>query len=211
MRTIFSRFFLTAAVTCTFALCSCDDEKEPVATMYSGFMTGYTDIEGYISVLNDDFGRQYMVNEKSDQLEPDTIYRLVASIALDEKQTARILQTAPTMSYKAIKEYLLPDSMRGRDPLEIQGIYIGGGYLNINAGVKVQKEGTMHSLVYTYRNSPGKLKFKIYHNAYGDGQIYSKRVYISIPLQGYGLAKNDTVFLSCKGYEEDYEYKLVYK
>ena len=199
------------ALICALPFSACQDEKEPIDTMYSGFMTGYTDSEGYITVLNDDFGRQYMVSEKSEQLEPDTLYRIVASVALDENQTARILQTAPTMSYKALKDHLLPDSLRAKDPVEIQGIYIGGGYLNINVGVKVQKEGTMHSLIYTYRNMPGKLKFKLYHNAYGDGQVYTKRVYISIPLQGYGLGKNATVFLSCKGYQEDYDYKLVYK
>ena len=201
--------FLTILLVLPFT--ACKNEKEPVETMYSGFMTGYTDSEGYISVLNDDFGRQYMVSEKADKMIPDTLYRLVATIALDENLSARILQTAPTMSYRAINDKLLPDSLRGRDPVEIQGIYIGGGYLNINAGVKVQKEGTMHSLIYSYKNMPGKLKFKLYHNAYGDGQVYTKRVYISIPLMGYGLSKNDTVFLSCKGYEEDHEYKLVYK
>ena len=201
--------FLTILLVLSFT--ACKNEKEPVETMYSGFMTGYTDSEGYISVLNDDFGRQYMVSEKADKMIPDTLYRLVATIALDENLSARILQTAPTMSYRAINDKLLPDSLRGRDPVEIQGIYIGGGYLNINVGVKVQKEGTMHSLIYSYKNMPGKLKFKLYHNAYGDGQVYTKRVYISIPLMGYGLAKNDTVFLSCKGYEEDHEYKLVYK
>lgn len=211
MKAVFSTVFLTIAAICLFTLSACKDEREPVETMFAGFMTGYTDTEGYISVLNDDFGHQYMVSEKSDKLDPDTLYRLVATIALDEKQTARILQTANTMSYSAIKDYQLPDSMRGRDPIEIQGIYIGGGFLNINAGVKVQKEGTIHTLVYTYKNMPGRLKFKLYHNAYGDGEVYTKRAYISIPLQGYGLSRNDTVSLSCKGYQEDYEFKLVYK
>lgn len=194
------------------SITACQDEKDPVDTMYSGFMTGYTDTEGYISVLNDDFGKQYMVSEKSEQLNPDTLYRIVASVALNENQNARILQMVPTMSYAALMDKLLHDSLRAKDPIEIQSAYIGGGYLNINAGVKVQKEGTMHSLLYTfYWSKTGKLKFKLYHNAYGDGQVYTKRVYISIPLQGYDLAKNDTVSLSCKGYQEDYEFKLVYK
>ncbi|MBO4724045.1 MAG: hypothetical protein J5596_01830 [Bacteroidaceae bacterium] len=209
MKRFITACFSIALLALSFT--SCDDKKEPIDTMFSGFMTGYTDSEGYISVLNDDFGRQFMVSEKSDQLEPDTLYRMVASVALDENQTARILQTAPTISYKAIMDQLLPDSLRSRDPIDIQGIYIGGGYLNINAGVKVQKEGTMHSFIYTYKKTFGKLKFKLYHNAYGDGEVYTKRVYISIPIQSFGLAKNDTVLLNCKGYEEDREYKVAYK
>lgn len=209
MKRFVTACFLAALVLMSFT--SCDDEKEPIDTMYSGFMTGYTDSEGFISILNDDFGRQFMVSEKSDQMEPDTIYRLVASVALAENQTARILQTAPTISDKAIMDQLLPESMRSTDPVEIQGIYIGGGYLNINACVKVQKEGVKHSFVYSYRYTSGKLRFKLYHNAYGDGQAYTKHVYISIPLLSYDLAKNDTVFLNCKGFEEDREYKVVYK
>lgn len=190
---------------------ACDDEKEPVETMYSGFMTGYTDAEGYISVLNDDFGKQYMVSEKSEQLKSDTLYRLVASVALDEHLTARIIQMAPTISYVAPEDSIMSDTMRVKDPLEIQSLYIGGGYLNIYVGIKVQKEDTKHSILYTHSKNKGQAAFKIYHNAYGDGQVYTKHAYISIPLHGYGLAKNDTVFLNCKGYQEDYEYELIYK
>ena len=193
------------------ALISCDDDKEKIETMFSGFMTAYTDAEGYVTILKDDYGKQYMVREKTEQLVPDTLYRLVASVALDENQTARILQMVETISYIAPPDSIIPDSLRVKNPVEIQSLYIGGGYLNIFMGIKVAKEGTLHRLFYTRLDSPGKLKFTFYHNAYGDGQVYTKHAYISIPLYGYGLAKNDTVFLSAKGYKEDYNYKLIYK
>ena len=202
---------LILAVALTPVLISCDDENEPIETMFSGFMTGYTDTEGYISVLNDDFGKQYMVSEKSDKLEPDTLYRLVASVALDENLTARILQAVPAISYRAPEDAFIVDSLRVKDPVQIQSLYIGGGYLNIHLGIKVAKEGSLHRLFYTHVYSPGKLKFTIYHNAYNDKPVYTKNAYMSIPLNGYGLSKNDTVFLSCKGYGEDYDYKLIYK
>jgi len=210
MKRITSAYIILTAL-CALPFVACDDEKDPVETMYSGFMTGFTDSEGYISVLNDDFGKQYMVNEKSEQLDPDTLYRIVASVALDENRTARILQMASTMSYVAPNDSIIPDSMRKKDPIEIHSVYIGGGYLNIYAGIKVQKEGTRHSLFYSRLNSNGKAAFTIYHNAYGDGQVYTKHAYISIPLHGYDLAKNDTVSLTCHGYQEDYDYKLIYK
>ena len=203
--------FLILTVALTPVIVSCDDDNEPVETMFSGFMTGYTDTEGYISVLNDDFGKQYMVNDKSEQLKPDTLYRLVATVSLDENQTAQIIQMVPTISYIAPNDSIIPDTMRATDPLEIQSLYIGGGYLNIHLGIKVKKEGTVHSLFYTRLSSSGKLKFTFYHNAYGDEPVYTKYAYVSIPLYPYDLAKNDTVFLSCKGYQEDYDYKLIYK
>ena len=193
------------------ALVSCNDDKEPVETMFSGFMTGYTDAVGYVTVLNDDFGKQYMVKEKTEKLDPDTLYRLVASVALDENLSARILQMAPTISYRAPEDKNIPDSLRVKDPVEIQSAYLGGGYLNVYVDIKVSKEGSVHRLFYAHLDDSQKLRFTIYHNAYGDGQVYTKHAYISIPLNGYGLAKNDTVFLSCKGSQKDYDYKLIYK
>ena len=190
---------------------SCDDDKEPIETMYTGFMTGTTDSEGYIKNLKDDFGKNYTVTEKSEKLDPDAKYRIVASIAIDENLSARILQMAPTISYQAPEDSIIPDSMRVKDPVEIQSVYIGGGFLNIYMGIKVAKEGTVHRLFYSHLNTPGKVQFTIYHNAYGDEPVYTKHTYVSIPLSGYGLATNDTVFLTAKGYEEDYVFKPVYK
>lgn len=193
------------------AVISCDEEENTIETMFSGFMSGYTDSEGYVTVLKDDYGVQYMVNEKSEQLRPDTLYRMVATVALDENKTARILQMEPTKSFYAPADSLVPDSVKVTDPVEIISMYLGGGYINIYLGVRVSKEKTVHRLLYTHKDSIGRKKFTIYHNAYGDEPVYTKHAYLSIPLYGYGLAKNDTVFLSCCGYEEDYERKLVFK
>ena len=201
---------LTAIIVPTFI--SCDDDKEPIETMYSGFMTGTTDSEGYIKTLKDDFGKLYTVTEKSEKLNPDAKYRVVASIAVDENLTARILQMVPAISYQAPEDSLVPDSMRVKDPVQIHSLYIGGGFLNINLGIKVAHEGTVHRLFYSHLDTtPGKVEFTIYHNAYGDEPVYTKQAYLSIPLSGYGLAQNDTVFLTAKGYEEDYAYSPVYK
>jgi hypothetical protein len=202
---------LTLTAVIALSVISCDNDKEKIETMYSGFVTGYTDSEGYVTVIKDDFGTEYMVSEKADKLKPDTMYRVVASVALDEKKTARILQMVPTISYYAPEDSIVPDSLHVTDPVEINSLYIGGGYLNIHLGIKVQAEGTQHRLFYTHLDSSDKLKFTIYHNAYGDKPVYTKYAYMSIPLNGYGLAKNDTVFLSCKGYQEDYDYKLIFK
>ena len=207
----FISFIAVSALAAVMSLASCQDEREPVDTMFSGFMTGYTDSQGYISSLKDDMGNTYKVNNKSEKLQPDTLVRVVAVITLDDQKQAQIVQVAYPISYVAPKDKILHDSVRVIDPIQIESIYIGGGHLNVNIGIKVQKEGTKHSLIYSQLESPGKLKFTFYHNAYGDKPVYTKHAYVSIPLLGYGLHKNDTVFLSCKGYEEDYDYKLVYK
>ena len=206
----FKAIILLAAAVCLTAFISCKEEDE-VETMLSGFMTGYTDSDGYISVLNDDMGHQYMVSDETEKFTPDTLLRMVVAIELVENNSARILQKVFPIAYKAPEDSVINDSLRVKDPVQIESIYIGGGFLNLNLGVKVQKEGTKHKIGYTHLDTPGKLSFTIYHNAYGDGQVYTKHAYLSIPLAGYGLGKNDTVFLSCKGYQEDYGYKLIYR
>ena len=200
---------LTAVLALSFT--ACVEDRDKVATMFSGFVTGYTDGQGYVTVIKNDFGDEYMVSEKTQQLKPDTLYRMVASLELDENKTAKVLQMVPTISRRAPVDSLVHDSLRVTDPVEIQSVYLGGGYLNIYLGVKVEKESSNHKLLYSRLTTPGKLTFTIYHNARGDRPVYTKHAYISIPLYGYGLAQNDTVFLSCKGYQEDYDYKLVVK
>ena len=199
---------LALSVILTPLFISCIEKQEKIETMVSGFMTGQTDSEGYVKTLKDDYGKKYTISEKSEKLEPDSRYRLVASLALDEDLNARILQMAPAISYRAYEDSINPDF---NDPVEIHSRYIGGGYLNIYLGVKVSKEDAAHDVFYSRVSTPGKLEFTIYHNAYGDEPVYTKHAYISIPLYGYGLSKNDTVFLSAKGYKEDYDYELIYK
>ena len=233
MRRTASILFSILISVCIPALISCDDDKDNVETAFSGFMTGYTDSNGNTTLLKDDFGTIYKVNRRVDDFDyPNSFYRAVASITLQNDSSARIKQIVqtlsyidikkkkdeawivlvqPSLSYKAPLDSAIPDSMRIKDPVHIESIYIGGGYVNIHLNVKVAKEGTQHNLFYARSNRTDRLEFKIYHNAYGDKPVYTKHAYISIPLSGYSLSKNDTVFLSCKGYEEDYEYKLVYK
>ncbi|MBR5706974.1 MAG: hypothetical protein IKX55_05320 [Bacteroidaceae bacterium] len=211
MKRITSLLLIMSAVLLP-TLVSCDiEEKEPIETMYTGFMTGYTNSDGYIKSLKDDFGKQYTVIEESEKLDPNAKYRIVASLAVDEKLNARILQMAPTISYKAPEDSILADSLRVKDPVEINSLYIGGGFLNLYVGIKVAKEGTTHRLFYTHLDDTTKLRFTIYHNAYDDEPVYTKYTYISIPLSGYGLSQNDTVSLTAKGYQKDYAYELIYK
>lgn len=193
------------------AIVSCTDEKEPVETMFTGYMSGFTDPKGYISVLTDDFGKQYMVSGGSEKLRPDTLYRIVAAIAIDENNTAQIKQMVPAMSYVAPESTVVPDTMRVTDPVQIESAYIGGGYLNVNVIIKVKNEDSKHLFLYAHTNTASKTGFTFYHNAYGDTPVYSKRIYVSIPLTVYGLTTNSKVSLTCKGYQEDYDMEFTYR
>lgn len=207
----FAFISLILTVVCMPSMVSCTDDKEPIETMFTGYMSGFTDPQGYISVLTDDFGKQYMVSGGSEKLRPDTLYRIVAAIALDENYTAQIKQMVPAISYVAPESGIVPDTMRVTDPVQIESAYIGGGYLNVNVIIKVKNEDSKHLFLYAHTNTPGKTGFIFYHNAYGDTPVYSKRIYVSIPLTVYGLTTNSKVSLTCKGYQEDYDMEFTYK
>ena len=211
MKTI-ERIILLLSVVFALSFISCQKDSEPSETQFSGFMTGYTDSQGYFYLLKNDFGVKYSVEDKSQKYLPDTLYRMAATIALDSDSSAHILQIVPTISYRALSNSQIPVTLRKKDPLEIQSVYIGGGFLNIIAGTKVQKEDNNSGIpFYARMDNSSKLKFTIYYDSGNEEPIYTKLIYISIPLSDYGLAKNDTVYLSCKGYDKDYSYKLVYK
>ena len=115
-------------------------------------MTGYTDSNGNTTLLKDDFGTIYKVNRRVDDFDyPNSFYRAVASITLQNDSSARIRQIVqtlsyidikkkkdeawivlvqPSLSYKAPLDSAIPDSMRVKDPVHIESIYIGGGYVN---------------------------------------------------------------------------------
>lgn len=203
---------LTAAGLLAFG--SCSPEREPVGTVLSGFMTGYTNSKGQFGSVTDDLGNTYTVAhdlERSYMLPPDTLLRMVAIAYIQEDGKLDMQQTVPTQSYPALMDNQVPDTMRVMDPLSIITSYIGGGFLNLEVGIKVQKEGTSHDMLYSVMSESGMLHFRIYHKANGDKPVYTKKAYLSIPLSSYSLSHGDSVRLSCAGYGNDYDLKLVYR
>lgn len=198
---------ITAAI---LSLNSCKKERDTIDAMFSGFMTGYTDTQGYLTLVKDDFGGEYLITGQTTKHKPDTLYRLVATLSVNDNGSASILQVVSPLSLKAPNDTLIHDSLKVRDPMQLNTVYIGGGYLNMTLSVKVKKEGTKHSLLYTYSSGSGMPVFNLYHNAYGDEQVYTKYAYVSIPLESFGLHKNDTVLISYRSYDEDCMLKVAY-
>lgn len=204
--------FITVLTATVVSLTACqEEEKQVIETMTSGFMTGYTNHDGLMYKLKDDFGNLYNLNEKRGFFTPDSTYRLLASIVLKDNGSASILQLVGIPSENAPEDSVLEDSVKVKDPLKVYTAYIGGGYLNITLGIKVEKEHTIHRLRYSHKEDSLSTTFLLYHNAYGDGQVYTKNAYVSIPLTKYALTKNDTVSIIYNGYDGDSIMTLVYR
>lgn len=197
---------------------SCSKDIEVLKAVSAGFVNCHTDSEGYVSVLSDDMGHSYMVNEKSDKLRPDTTYRMVCSYTYGESGTVTIDQMIHTycgriageLNYKAMEESSFPKRYEMNDPVNIELAYPGSGYLNIRLGIKVGSKQSSHEFQVVHVNDSEKVRFKVYHNAAGDEEGYTLNAYLSVPLTGFGLSRGDSIYLSSNGYDKDYNLVMVY-
>lgn len=203
---------LAAALVCIlFSTTACNKDEKPVKNFLTGFVSAYTDSNGYLSVLVDDFGKRYPVGDRINTQAPNASYRLVVLAEMGSDSTLYNLQIIQPIATPATEDNMMADSAKVRDPLEVTGAYIGGGFLNITLKIKTQQEKKTHYLDYSHKIKHGVHTFKIYHNAYGDKPIYTRDGYLSIPLRSYGLHKNDTVSVSYMGYDGDCVLKVVYR
>lgn len=188
---------------------SCSKDHETIPFTTSGFFTARTNGNGHIISLTDDMGKVYHVREDSRVISPDTTVRIVASIQADGRDTV-IYSKAFPISEIAVRDQLIPNNLRVQDPVILRGIYIGAGHLNIHLCIKVKNETSDHNIIYSRINDKNKLRLKLYHDANNDDPVYTKNMYLSIPLGMYKLHKNDTVFFSYRSFEGDCVKKVVY-
>ena len=203
---------IAAALVCTaLAMTACNKgEKETVKPIFTGYATAYSDAQSSLSHITDDFGHKYGIADKVIADNPNWAYRVVVSAEINRDSSLNILHIVKPITLMAIEETELADSLKVRDPIQLVGAYIGGGYLNITLQIKTQQEKARHALEYTHLRKHGKHTFNIYHNAYGDKPVFSRKSYLSIPLNSYRLNKNDTVSINYMSFDGDCVLKVVY-
>jgi len=206
--------------TASVLISSCKKDIDVIPFNISGFFTANTDSKAHIYKLTDDMGNIYNVkdddlimfyNSKTMKYDMayDTAIRVVATVYAEDNGKYVIASKAIPISGEA-PDYL-PESKKGRDPIKLKSIYIGGGHLNIIIGLMTENEQIKHDLSYMVKNNSEHIRFKLYHNADGDKPVYTKDIYLSIPLAVHNIQKNDTVLFSYKSFEGDCVEKLVYR
>lgn len=195
---------------------SCKKDEDDIPLYISGFFTASTDSKAHIYKLTDDMGSVYDVENDDLIIDYDfgrpaynATVRIIATVyAGNDGKYVIASKTTPISS--TAPDYI-PDNMKGRDPIKLKSIYIGGGHLNVVLGMMTENEQISHELYYILKNDSKHIRFKLYHNAHNDNPVYTQSVYLSIPLGAYNLQKNDTVLFSYKSYEGDCVEKLVYR
>ena len=208
--------FCILLLTVLVLFSSCKKDEDIVPYNISGFFTANTDSKAHIYKLTDDMGNVYnvenddlIIDYNSGKLAYDTAVRIVATVYAENDGKYVIASKALPISSIAL-DYI-PENMKGRDPIKLKSIYIGGGHLNVALGIMTENGQKRHDLYYMLKENSKNIRFKLYHNAHGDNPIYTQNIYLSIPLTVYNIQKNDTVLFSYTSYEGDCVEKLVYK
>ena len=180
-------------------------------SLIEGFTTCFSDSAGHICVLKDDFGGQYMVKDNDFEFEKDSECRLVCSYLIDDKNIVEIQNYNIPYTGKPVDINGIRKKDRIWDPMDVESGYIGSGHLNMVLKIKVGSEDSKHIFLPVLLDSDDKVTLSFIHDAGGDKPYYTKKALISIPLDGLGLQKNDTVFFTCHGYEEDCNMKFLFR
>lgn len=205
-------------------LCSCDilseEDGEYVSPYIYELATVWTDSKGNLSLLQNDKDERFIISDTatanryfisaspaSTKLEHDSSYRMLCYYEKNNNM-AQILGMNYVISKKATPTSELAGRSIIQDPVEIQSIWISGGYLNIYVRINIFDK--QHELFSIKQSDSPKTIFSLYHDSHDDEYGYFRNACLSIPLSDYDLNKGDTVFFNCKGYKNDYSYSLVY-
>ena len=208
-------------LTVLVLISSCQKDEDDIPLYISGFFTASTDNKAHIYKLTDDMGNVY--NVENDDLIFDydsrtvaynTNVRIIASIRAKKDSTYVIVSKAYPWLRKAIPES--DENEKMHDPLKLNGIYAGGGYLNAVLGIMVESEQTAFESYCTYKTSkktPNRITFTLYHDVTTDNPVYTYTLYLSIPLKTtkYSVKKNDTICFRYTSFEGDCVEKLIYR
>lgn len=176
-----------------FSVFSCTEIEDPTESNVTEFVVANTDIDGTISVITNDRGNSYIVLNDTSKLVPDTIYRIVCNYTLSETNTAKINAAYYVYSDPAKDMSKMGPDEFGNDPVTIKSIYVGGGYLNIYFGLKMDGK-TQHSISSVRYDSQNSLTLGISHNANGDTGGTTRYGFMSIPLRSYSPQSGDTIY-----------------
>lgn len=192
------------------AACGGDDYVYPdVVTEIACLQTDET---GTVRHLITDDGTEWAVRQRSglDGLVADTTYRTLTMYApadagagtreadLYSSQLVVAPVPLPAEKFKEIKT----------DPVELQSIWQGGGYLNLIVVARVKDQAHKYHFIENgiTRHTDGKktLDLALYHDRNNDTEGFDRKVYLSVPLWVYAgvLQEGDTIAFHLNTYKE---------
>lgn len=209
------RLWLPSLLAALVAACADDGYHYP--DIRQDFLTFRTDAEGYVRTLLLDDGSIYEV-ENAVRLNQvtDTTVRAVAKYVIhpqeDAPATALFYSYTRTVSPIPQRPSYFKDGVK-TDPVSVQSIWMGLGYLNMVLEVKgTTLADTYHFVQDTVRDCYSsvvsrEVHLSLYHDAMDDPPYYTRRAYLSVPLQQYATdgVQAVAVHFSLRNYDGELE------
>lgn len=196
MRTIWTGMLL-------LLLAACGEESYHYPSVRLEFMTAIIGEEGRVaSVLTDDGVLHAVMDDRSGILaDADTFVRIVSNYEsirdADGNEGVRLYAALSTISPVPKPRSEFKGDIK-TDPVELQSIWLGKGYLNLLLGVKAQSGKHQFHFIEEEKSTDEAsgcvtVKLRLYHDAADDVEAYTKRAYLSIPLWSYTDGKYSEV------------------
>lgn len=196
---------------------ACADDSYHYPDIRQDFLTARTDAKGFVETVQADDGSTFYVQNSvsaSDQA-ADTTLRIVAQYAIQSEtdDPAAVLLYSATV---AVSPLPLPASAFGdgvkADPASVLSIWMGLDYLNLVLEVKgTDASHAFHfvedSVAWNPSAARREVHLSLYHDAMDDSPYYTRRAYLSVPLQQYATdgVQAVTVRFSLRNYDGELE------
>lgn len=180
------------------ALCmltACDDEKTPYPSVRLEFLTAASGMDGELKLIQTDEGETYPVveNRTNMHVEANSLVRIAANYefvsAGENSAGVRLYGALSTISPLPQPAVTFESGVK-TDPVDLLSIWLGMDYLNVVLTIKAQEGihrfGFVEDEVLTDPETGFReVYLTLYHDAGEDIQAYTKRAYLSVPLQHY--------------------------
>lgn len=205
-------------------MAACGDDSYHYPSVKLEYLTALSGNDGGLQSVQTDAGEWYTVLEDASGMvvTPDSVVRIVANYATVASDggdmTEGIVLYATT---KALSPVPLPadnfaDGLH-TDAADILSIWMGLYYLNVVLELKVQDATHTFHFVEVSNEVDGtarNVSLMLYHDDGGDARSYTRRAYLSVPLQQYFTGGVDSLHLSFSlntyaGGTKTYEFEYV--
>lgn len=183
-------------------MAACEEDDYYYPSVKLEFVTITAGSDGSVQTLIPDKGEQLPVSidRTGSSISPNASKRVISNyevVSSEGRSTAKIysLQEAIAPEPKPEDDPMYKDGLK-HDPVNVTSIWLGRNYLNMILSLKVDLNsgkqhvfGIVEESVDTEGNETAVV-LSLYHNANNDKEYYTRRAYVSVPLQKYVDTEN---------------------
>ena len=186
-------WLLSIGLLVSLLVVSCSDDNYNYPPVRQDFLTVISGADGYLQTIVPDKGESLPVSEDrtKSKIMPNSSKRIVSNYEVMSPvggaQTAKIYGLTAVVAPVPKLATDFPQGVKTA-PVDVLSIWMGRGYLNMILNVKTESSQHLFHFVEEKVELDGKTKtvtILLYHDDGGGNEYYTKRAYLSIPLDKY--------------------------